>query len=54
MIQKKQKPNLTPIKVIGHGAFGKLLIIVKHNLKIGYVFEAYDNNLKCKVALKRT
>jgi glycogen synthase kinase 3 beta len=34
-------PSLTPIKVIGNGAFG-------------YVFEAYDNRRKCKVALKRT
>lgn len=29
------------MKVIGNGAFG-------------YVFEAYDNNRQCKVALKRT
>lgn len=34
-------PNLTPIRVIGNGAFG-------------YVFEAMDNNRGCKVALKRT
>jgi len=32
---------LTPISVIGNGAFG-------------YVFEAFDNNRGCKVALKRT
>jgi len=34
-------PSLTPLKVLGNGAFG-------------YVFEAYDNKRQCKVALKRT
>jgi serine/threonine protein kinase len=42
--------------VIGNGAFGKylfgLILILKFCL--GYVFEAYDNNRKVKVALKRT
>lgn len=36
-----QQPNFTPVRVIGNGAFG-------------YVFEAYCENRKCKVALKRT
>ena len=36
-----QRPNLTPVRVIGNGAFG-------------FVFEAYCENRKCKVALKRT
>ena len=36
-----QQPNFTPIRVIGNGAFG-------------YVFEAFCENRKCKVALKRT
>ena len=35
------EPNYKITRVIGHGAFG-------------YVFEAYDFNRKCKVALKRT
>lgn len=39
--EKDITPNLTPIRVIGNGAFG-------------YVFEAYDNNNQCKVAVKRT
>ena len=52
-------PSFQPLRVIGHGAFGKLLksnSIVSYlfNICIGYVFEAYDNNRMCKVALKRT
>ena len=35
------EPNYKITRVIGHDAFG-------------YVFEAYDFNRKCKVALKRT
>lgn len=34
-------PRLKPVRVIGNGAFG-------------YVFEAFDQNRGCKVALKRT
>lgn len=34
-------PNLKPIKVIGNGAFG-------------YVFQCFDQNRNCMVALKRT
>jgi serine/threonine protein kinase len=34
-------PSYKPTRVIGNGAFG-------------YVFEAWDNNRQCKVALKRT
>ena len=45
-------PNLTPLKVIGHGTFGKYPNSL--NSLLGYVFEAYDNNKKIKVALKRT
>jgi hypothetical protein len=45
-------PNLTPLKVIGHGTFGKYPNFL--NSLLGYVFEAYDNNKKIKVALKRT
>ena len=50
-------PSFQPLRVIGHGAFGKLLkSIVSYlfNMCTGYVFEAYDNNRMCKVALKRT
>lgn len=38
---KHVAPSLKPTRVIGNGAFG-------------YVFEAFDNNRQCKVALKRT
>ena len=34
-------PKMKPVRVIGNGAFG-------------FVFEAYDENRKCKVAVKRT
>jgi len=34
-------PKFTPVKVIGHGAFG-------------FVFEAFDKNRNMKVAIKRT
>lgn len=43
------------MRVIGHGAFGKhqsKFSLTRFNL--GYVFEAFDKNLQCKVALKRT
>lgn len=53
---QQPKPNLTPLKVIGNGAFGKSCLGHQKysHLCIGFVFEAYDNNNKCKVALKRT
>lgn len=38
---EKKVPKMKPEKVIGNGAFG-------------FVFEAYDENRKCKVAVKRT
>ena len=41
IFESKPIPQLKPIRVLGNGAFG-------------YVFEAFDMNLGCKVALKRS
>lgn len=41
-------PNLELSKVLGSGSFGNLFSL------LGYVFEAYDHDWSCKVALKRT
>lgn len=47
--------DLEPVRVIGSGSFGKqYLSESSFNLKLGYVFEAYDKQHKQTVAVKRT
>ncbi len=41
------------MRVIGNGAFGKKIVFEKNKF-LGFVFESYDVNRKCKVAVKRT
>jgi serine/threonine protein kinase len=47
-----------PVRVIGHGAFGKYFCQISVPVLIpailGYVFEAIDQNTNQRVALKRT
>ena len=50
-------PNYKPIRVIGHGAFGKSIIFLFFSvliLLLGYVFEAQCFTHNRRVALKRT